>query len=155
MVRRPADLRNAPDVIVGCPGRLLDLASNGLARLRDIEYLVLDEADEMLDQGFAKDVEKIISMCPAFSSSARRQTVLASATMPDWVQRMITKHLYEPARVRVVNEQVAVARARRDERRQVAEDRGALTPPAPPARSRAQPDDRVSPHQARRQEARP
>ena len=99
-------LRNAPDVIVGCPGRLLDLASNGLARLRDIEYLVLDEADEMLDQGFAKDVEKIISMCPTFSSSARRQTVLASATMPDWVQRMITKHLYEPARVRVVNEQV-------------------------------------------------
>jgi ATP-dependent RNA helicase RhlE len=99
-------LRNAPDVIVGCPGRLLDLASNGLARLRDIEYLVLDEADEMLDQGFAKDVEKIISMCPAFNSSARRQTVLASATMPDWVQRMITKHLYEPARVRVVNEQV-------------------------------------------------
>ena len=99
-------LRNAPDVIVGCPGRLLDLASNGLARLRDIEYLVLDEADEMLDQGFAKDVERIISMCPNFSSSARRQTVLASATMPDWVQSMITKHLYEPARVRVVNEQV-------------------------------------------------
>jgi ATP-dependent RNA helicase RhlE len=60
----------------------------------------------MLDQGFAKDVEKIISMCPTFGSSARRQTVLASATMPDWVQRMITKHLYQPERVRVVNEQV-------------------------------------------------
>ena len=88
------------------PGRLLDLASNGIARLRDIEYLVLDEADEMFDQGFAHDVEKIIAMCPTFESSARRQTVLASATMPDWVQRMITKHLHAPARVRVVNEQV-------------------------------------------------
>jgi ATP-dependent RNA helicase RhlE len=99
-------LRNSPDVIVGCPGRILDLASNGLARLRDIEYLVLDEADEMFDQGFAHDVEKIISMCPAFESAARRQTVLASATMPDWVQRMISKHLHAPARVRVVHEQV-------------------------------------------------
>ena len=57
-------LRNAPDVIVGCPGRLLDLASNGIARLRDIEYLVLDEADEMFDQGFAHDVEKIIGDVP-------------------------------------------------------------------------------------------
>ncbi len=99
-------LRNSPDVIVGCPGRILDLAANGIARLRDIEYLVLDEADEMFDQGFARDVEKIIGLCPAFESPQRRQTVLASATMPEWVQRMITKHLRSPARVRVVNEQV-------------------------------------------------
>ncbi len=99
-------LRNSPDVIVGCPGRILDLASSGFARLRDVEYLVLDEADEMFDQGFAHDVEKIIAMCPAFESAGRRQTVLASATMPDWVQRMISKHLHAPARVRVVNEQV-------------------------------------------------
>ena len=99
-------LRNSPDVIVGCPGRILDLAANGIARLRDIEYLVLDEADEMFDQGFAHDVEKIIALCPTFESAARRQTVLASATMPEWVQRMITKHLRSPARVRVVNEQV-------------------------------------------------
>jgi ATP-dependent RNA helicase RhlE len=99
-------LRNSPDVIVGCPGRILDLAANGIARLRDIEYLVLDEADEMFDQGFARDVEKIIGLCPTFESASRRQTVLASATMPEWVQRMITKHLRSPARVRVVNEQV-------------------------------------------------
>jgi len=99
-------LRNSPDVIVGCPGRILDLAANGIARLRDVEYLVLDEADEMFDQGFARDVEKIMALCPPFESAARRQTVLASATMPDWVQGMITKHLRSPARVRVVDEQV-------------------------------------------------
>jgi len=99
-------LRNSPDVIVGCPGRILDLVERGSARLNAIEYLVLDEADEMLDQGFAKDVEQIIALCPGFDSRARRQTVLASATMPDWVQRMISKHMQQPVRVRVVNEQV-------------------------------------------------
>ena len=97
-------LRNAPDVVIACPGRLLDLVSMGAASLRDIEYLVLDEADEMLDQGFARDVEKIIELCPSHDGSRRRQTVLASATMPDWVQRMIAKHLHRPARVRVVHD---------------------------------------------------
>jgi len=99
-------LRNAPDVIVGCPGRILDLAASGSARLRTIEYLVLDEADEMLDQGFARDVEQIIALCPPFDRAMRRQTVLASATMPDWVQQMITKHTHAPARVRVVHDQL-------------------------------------------------
>jgi superfamily II DNA/RNA helicase len=92
-------LRNAPDVIVACPGRLLDLAGRGDARLGKIEYLVLDEADEMLDQGFAHDVEQIIALCPRPESGVSRQGVLASATMPDWVQRMITKHLRHPFRV--------------------------------------------------------
>jgi ATP-dependent RNA helicase RhlE len=99
-------LRNAPDVIVACPGRLLDLVTMGAARLRDIEYLVLDEADELVDRGFAPDVEKIIGLCPVHDSSHRRQTVLASATMPDWVERMIAKHLRTPTRVHVVGEQI-------------------------------------------------
>ena len=94
-------LRNSPDVIVACPGRLLDLATRGEARLRKIQYLVLDEADEMLDQGFAQSVEKIIELCPGSS----RQSVLASATMPDWVQRMIDKHLTHPVRVHVQQSQ--------------------------------------------------
>ena len=92
-------LRNSPDVIVACPGRLLDLAARGDARLGKIEYLVLDEADEMLDQGFAHDVEKIIALCPQPDARDARQTALASATMPDWVQRMISKHLRNPVRV--------------------------------------------------------
>ena len=92
-------LRNAPDVVVACPGRLLDLVSRGDARLGKIEYLVLDEADEMLDQGFARDVERIIAVCPRPEGRGTRQGVLASATMPEWVQTMISKHLSEPVRV--------------------------------------------------------
>ena len=93
-------LRNSPDVIVACPGRLLDLVSRGDARLGKIEYLVLDEADEMLDQGFARDVESIIAQCPQPDERVSRQAVLASATMPEWVQRMISKHLRNPVRIK-------------------------------------------------------
>ena len=89
-------LRSAADVAVGCPGRILDLAERGALRLDAVQLLVLDEADEMLDQGFARDVERIIALTPQ-----ARQTVLASATMPDWVQRMIDRHLIEPVRVTV------------------------------------------------------
>lgn len=89
------------DVVIGCPGRIVDLAGQGIARFKTVEYLVLDEADEMLDAGFARDVEKIIAMTPQPGGSIRRQTVLASATMPDWVQRMIDRHLVDPGRVRV------------------------------------------------------
>ncbi len=98
-------LRNAPDVIVACPGRLLDLAERGDARLGKIEYLVLDEADEMLDQGFAHDVERILGMCPVTGAHATRQSILASATMPEWVQQMIAKHLQHPVRVKGVQSQ--------------------------------------------------
>jgi superfamily II DNA/RNA helicase len=93
-------LRYSPDVVIGCPGRILDLASQGKANLGAVEYLVLDEADEMLDQGFAPDVERIIAMTPG-DGPRRRQTVLTSATMPAWVKRMIDRHLIEPAIIRV------------------------------------------------------
>jgi ATP-dependent RNA helicase RhlE len=97
-------LRNAPDVVVACPGRLLDLVNMGAARLQRVEYLVLDEADEMLDQGFARDVEKIISLCQT-GENGKPQMVLASATMPAWVQQMISRHLRSPARIRIAGEQ--------------------------------------------------
>jgi ATP-dependent RNA helicase RhlE len=112
-------LRNSPDVVVGCPGRILDLADRGVARFDRVEYLVLDEADEMLDQGFAKDVERIIAMTP--QAPGARQTVLASATMPDWVQRMIERHLDDPAQIRVRSDEEplleqGVVRVRREAR---------------------------------------
>jgi superfamily II DNA/RNA helicase len=115
-------LRNSPDVIVGCPGRLLDLAERGAARLDRIEYLVLDEADEMLDQGFAPDVERILAMTPQSGPGRTpRQTVLASATMPSWVRTMIDRHLVDPVRVVVSTEQEplleqGLLRVRRDQR---------------------------------------
>lgn len=92
-------LRNGPDVVIGCPGRIVDLADRGAVRFGAIEYLVIDEADEMLDQGFARDVERIIGLTPS-----SRQTVLASATMPDWVKTMIAKHLSDPVRAKVISD---------------------------------------------------
>src|ERR1039458_10202201 len=91
-------LAGGPDIVVGCPGRILDLVGQGRVHFSAVEYLVLDEADEMLDAGFARDVERIMSLCAVGSA---RQPVLASATMPDWVQRMIDRHLREPQRVQV------------------------------------------------------
>jgi ATP-dependent RNA helicase RhlE len=100
-------LRSGADVIVGCPGRILDLTERGAARLDGVDMLVLDEADEMLDQGFARDVERILAMTAAGRDGvpATRQTILASATMPAWVQTMIAKHLHDPAHVVVAREQ--------------------------------------------------
>jgi superfamily II DNA/RNA helicase len=96
-------LRSSPDVVIGCPGRILDLSGQGRLNLAHIEYLVLDEADEMLDQGFAPDVERIIALTPG-DGPRRRQTVLTSATMPSWVQRMVERHLVDPAVIRVISE---------------------------------------------------
>ena len=96
-------LRSHPDVVIGCPGRILDLAAQGKMDLSRVEYLVLDEADEMLDQGFAPDVERIIALTPG-AGPQRRQTVLTSATMPSWVQRMVDRHLLDPAVIRVVTQ---------------------------------------------------
>jgi ATP-dependent RNA helicase RhlE len=115
-------LRNSPDVVVACPGRLLDLAGRGAARLDRVEYLVLDEADEMLDQGFAPDVERIMALTPQNQPGRIvRQTVLASATMPAWVRTMIDRHLVDPVRLAVTDEQVplleqGLLRVRRDQR---------------------------------------
>jgi ATP-dependent RNA helicase DeaD len=93
--RQTSELRAHPEVVIGTPGRILDMVDRGFLSLAAIEYLVLDEADEMLDAGFARDVEKIIGL------TGKRQMVLASATMPDWVSTMIHKHLDQPFRIRV------------------------------------------------------
>jgi superfamily II DNA/RNA helicase len=88
-------LRAGADVVIGTPGRILDMVERKLVSLTRVEYLVLDEADEMLDVGFAPDVERILAQ------TWQPQTALASATMPDWVKRMIDRHLHDPAWVRV------------------------------------------------------
>ena len=89
------DLKKGPDIVIGTPGRILDMVGRRLVTLSRVEYLVLDEADEMLDAGFAPDVERILAM------TYQPQTVLASATMPEWVTRMIDKHLQQPVRIKV------------------------------------------------------
>jgi ATP-dependent RNA helicase DeaD len=84
-------LANGAQVVVGTPGRVLDHIKRRNLRLQDLSMLVLDEADEMLDRGFAPDVERIISATPR-----SRQTALFSATTPSWVEQIATKHLNEP-----------------------------------------------------------
>jgi superfamily II DNA/RNA helicase len=84
-------LRAGVDLVVGTPGRLLDLTDGRHMRLDQIQILVLDEADRMLDLGFAEDVEKILGMLPE-----QRQTMLFSATMPDPIVRIARRFLHRP-----------------------------------------------------------
>ncbi|WP_405869541.1 DEAD/DEAH box helicase [Streptomyces sp. NBC_00005] len=88
-------LRQGVDVIVGTPGRLLDLAGQKKLNLKHVKALVLDEADEMLDLGFLPDVEKIINLLPA-----RRQTMLFSATMPGAVIGLARRYMSQPTHIR-------------------------------------------------------
>ncbi len=82
--------RGGYQIVVGTPGRLRDHLNRGTLKLHRLRMLVLDEADEMLDRGFAPDVEAIISAAPA---AAQRQTALFSATLPEWVAQTAAKHL--------------------------------------------------------------
>ncbi|WP_430377165.1 DEAD/DEAH box helicase [Streptomyces sp. B1-3] len=88
-------LKKGVDVVVGTPGRLLDLAGQKKLNLGHIKALVLDEADEMLDLGFLPDVEKIINLLPA-----RRQTMLFSATMPGAVIGLARRYMSQPTHIR-------------------------------------------------------
>ena len=83
------------DVVVGTPGRLLDLARQRQLDLSVVDVLVLDEADRMLDLGFLPDVEAILRMTPA-----HRQTMLFSATMPSEIVTLARRHLYRPTHIR-------------------------------------------------------
>jgi ATP-dependent RNA helicase DeaD len=91
-------LKGGVDVVVGTPGRILDLVGQGKVSLSRVEYLVLDEADEMLDAGFAPSVEKLLGL------TYEPQTVLASATMPNWVSNMAAKHTHDAVQVRLKTE---------------------------------------------------
>lgn len=88
-------LKKGVDIIVGTPGRLLDLAGQRKLDLSKVKALVLDEADEMLDLGFLPDVEKIITMLPA-----KRQTLLFSATMPGQVISLARRYMSQPTHIR-------------------------------------------------------
>ena len=91
-----AQLRAGGQVVVGTVGRVLDLISRHSLVLHSARYIVLDEADEMLDLGFLEDVEKILSLAPG-----SRQTALFSATMPNEIKRLAERHLYDPVTVKV------------------------------------------------------
>jgi superfamily II DNA/RNA helicase len=96
-------LRRGVHIVVGTPGRVLDHVRSGVLRLGRLRMLVLDEADEMLDRGFAPDVERIIA-----ATDPGRQTALFSATVPDWVGAIAARHLRRPLTVRVDPEEQPV-----------------------------------------------
>mgnify|MGYP003624743316 CR=1 FL=1 len=89
-------LRRGTDILVATPGRLLDLISQGYITLRDIQYFVLDEADQMLDMGFIHDIKKIIAKLPS-----KRQSLFFSATMPPAIAELSTKILGNYERVTI------------------------------------------------------
>ena len=89
-------LKRGMDLIVGTPGRLLDLINQGHCQLDKVEYFVLDEADRMLDMGFINDVKKIVKILPK-----RRQTLFFSATMPLAVESLASKLLYKPEQISI------------------------------------------------------
>lgn len=91
-----ADLDAGAQVVVGTPGRLIDLANQRKLNLKQVKFLVLDEADEMLDLGFLPDVERIFSMLPA-----ERQTMLFSATMPSAILTLARKYQNRPVHIRI------------------------------------------------------
>src|SRR5215213_5866366 len=91
-----AQLKQGAQIVVGTVGRVLDLLSRHSLSLLSCRYLVLDEADEMLDLGFLEDVEKILAMTPN-----GRQTALFSATMPAEIRGLADRHLYDPVTVKV------------------------------------------------------
>ena len=93
-------LRNGVEIVVGTPGRLLDLAAQGHLDLSYIRTMVLDEADEMLDLGFLPDVEKLLALTPA-----SRQTMLFSATMPGAVVTLARRYMTQPTHIRAMNEE--------------------------------------------------
>jgi superfamily II DNA/RNA helicase len=88
-------LRNGVDVVVGTPGRILDLSNQRYLVLNEVEVLVLDEADEMLDMGFLPDVERIVAQLPT-----RRQTLLFSATMPAQIAALARRYMISPTHIR-------------------------------------------------------
>jgi ATP-dependent RNA helicase RhlE len=89
-------LRRGPEVMVACPGRLLDLAGEGHVDLSRIEVLVLDEADRMCDMGFLPDIRRILKLLPA-----QRQTLFFSATMPPDIRRLSSQILIKPVTVQI------------------------------------------------------
>jgi ATP-dependent RNA helicase DeaD len=108
IVRQLRSLESGVDVVVATPGRALDLLNRGSLRLNEIATVVLDEADEMLDMGFAEDLEAILDETPE-----ARQTVLFSATMPRRLDSLARRHLNDPVRITIGREKAEPGEAPR------------------------------------------
>jgi ATP-dependent RNA helicase RhlE len=111
MHRQIMALRKRPNVAVVTPGRLLDLMEQGQIHVDGTTALVLDEADRMLDMGFAPQINRILKMVP---TPDKRQTMLFSATMPDDIVTIATKHMKMPVRVEVAPQGTSAERVEQE-----------------------------------------
>jgi ATP-dependent RNA helicase DeaD len=98
-----SQLRAGAQVVVATVGRMMDLMSRRSLVLTAARYVVLDEADEMLDLGFIEDVEKILRMCPS-----GRQTALFSATMPPPIKKLAESYMYDPTTIKITPKKLTV-----------------------------------------------
>ncbi|MBL8809698.1 MAG: DEAD/DEAH box helicase [Planctomycetaceae bacterium] len=103
MGRQIDDLRGGAQIVIGTPGRVIDLLKRGHLKLNDLFIAVLDEADRMLDIGFRPDIERILKQCPA-----DRQTLLLSATLPPEVMKLAQRYMVEPESVDLSEDRVVV-----------------------------------------------
>jgi ATP-dependent RNA helicase DeaD len=101
--RQFEDLKTGAQVVVGTPGRVLDHIGRGTLRLNEVDYVILDEADRMLDMGFIPDVERILRRTPR-----ERQTALFSATVPTVIRILSRRYMFDPAIVHVQPQHVTV-----------------------------------------------
>ncbi|KAL6278385.1 hypothetical protein ACE6H2_021986 [Prunus campanulata] len=99
-ITQQSALSRGVDVVVGTPGRIIDLINGNSLKLGEVQYLVLDEADSMLAVGFEEDVEVILQKLPT-----QRQSMLFSATMPAWVKKLARKYLDNPLTIDLVGDQ--------------------------------------------------
>ena len=96
-------LERGPEIIVGTPGRILDMHGRRLLPLDGIRFAVLDEVDRMFDIGFREDIKRILSLCPK-----KRQTVFVSATLSDEIEKLARKHMTDPERLTVTSGSLTV-----------------------------------------------
>lgn len=107
MKRQLDGLARGCDLVVGTPGRMLDHLRRGSMTLDHVKYVVLDEADRMLDIGFRPDIERILKRCPL-----ARQTLLMSATVPDAIKRLVNRYMTNPIHLNMTPDKPTVDKIR-------------------------------------------
>ena len=107
MQKQLTGLARGCDLVVGTPGRMLDHLQRGTMKLDHVKYVVLDEADRMLDIGFRPDIERILKRCPL-----SRQTLLMSATVPDAIKRLVNRYMTNPVHLQMTPEKPTVDKIR-------------------------------------------
>ncbi len=107
MGRQLEGLARGCDLVVGTPGRMLDHLRRGSMNLNDVKFVVLDEADRMLDIGFRPDIERILKRCPL-----NRQTLLMSATVPEPIKKLVHRYMTDPVHLQMTPEVLTVDKIR-------------------------------------------